>query len=160
MKGKRSNGESNPDRLGERPDSYPLDHDGLMGNKSLNYLLKRRRYNVCTMYLCSAAKNAPGVPRGVKERPWGPFFNQKLSVSGFTVPMQAIWWTWTTWWTWCHGPQWGCGLGDRTPLWNLRIVNPVYINLGDWKILSEWWAGLTNLLLITREVASLLTRDA
>ena len=47
-----------------------------MGNKSLNYLLKRRRYNVCTMYLCSAAKNAPGVPRGVKERPWGPFLTR------------------------------------------------------------------------------------
>ena len=48
-----------------------------------------------------------------------------------------------------------CGLhggwGDVMPFWNLRIDNPVYINLGDWKILSEWWAGLTNLLLITRE---------
>jgi hypothetical protein len=28
-------------------------------------------------------RNAPVVPRGVKERPWGPFFDQKLS--GFRI---------------------------------------------------------------------------
>jgi hypothetical protein len=31
----------------------------------------------------AAAKNVTGVPHGVKERPWGPFFDQKLS--GFRI---------------------------------------------------------------------------
>ena len=52
------------------------------------------------------------------------------------------------------------GWEDGKLFWNLRNNNPVYIKLGYWKILSEWWAGLTNLLLITCEIASLLTRDA
>ena len=65
------------------------------------------------------------------------------------------------------------GWEDGKLFWNLRNNNPVYIKLkalerllssaliklGYWKILSEWWAGLTNLPRITSEEQSDLMSD-
>ena len=89
-------------------------------------------------------KQPQAASRSFKQPPWRlGAMESPIKTSEIIVPNKILiaiyYWVLLDWFLnfSLKRPPWRQGEGG-TPSWNLRNDNPVYIKLGDWKILSEW----------------------